>query len=65
MSKTLTHKFTLEQIQEAMESMEGFCIKCGEPREGCEPDARGYPCDACGAKSVYGAEELLFMNLVG
>jgi hypothetical protein len=37
----------------------GFCIACGEEADGCEPDARGYKCEACGENKVYGAEELL------
>lgn len=37
----------------------GFCIACGEDADGCEPDARGYACESCGAEEVYGAEELL------
>jgi hypothetical protein len=39
----------------------GFCIACGEEAEGCEPDARGYECEACGESAVFGAEELLLM----
>lgn len=39
----------------------GFCTKCGEDADGCEPDARGYECGACGEMAVYGAQELLFM----
>jgi len=57
-------RFTLEQIEEAMESYIGFCTECGAERETCEPDAREYKCDECGAMSVYGAEELLIMGLV-
>jgi hypothetical protein len=37
----------------------GFCLSCGNQQEGCEPDARGYKCESCGEKTVYGAEELL------
>jgi hypothetical protein len=37
----------------------GFCIQCGAEAEGVEPDARKYKCESCGAKAVYGAEELL------
>ena len=37
----------------------GICVHCGADRDGCEPDARQYPCDACGEFAVYGAEELL------
>jgi hypothetical protein len=37
----------------------GFCIACGGEQEGCEPDARKYVCESCGARAVYGAQELL------
>jgi hypothetical protein len=37
----------------------GFCIACGADAEGCEPDARQYPCEACGELAVYGSDELL------
>lgn len=37
----------------------GFCIACGAEANGVEPDARRYPCEACGAAAVYGAEEIL------
>lgn len=37
----------------------GLCIKCGAEQSGCEPDARWFHCDACGARAVFGAEELL------
>lgn len=56
-------RFTLEQIQEADDNQEGFCIECGAAREGCEPDARRYACDDCGKASVYGAQELVLMGL--
>ena len=38
----------------------GFCVACGADQDGCEPDARKYKCEACGAFAVYGAEQLLF-----
>lgn len=57
--------FRLEEIEEAMESDSGFCLACGEQSEGfCEPDAREYPCQACGESKVYGAEELVLMGRV-
>lgn len=38
----------------------GLCAACGEVRECCEPDARGYKCDGgCERLAVYGAEELM------
>lgn len=39
----------------------GFCVACGEDADGCEPDARKYPCECCGKRAVYGAQELLLM----
>ncbi|OPY01538.1 MAG: hypothetical protein A4E61_01593 [Syntrophorhabdus sp. PtaB.Bin184] len=58
-------KITVEQITEAIESGEyiGFCLGCGAEAYGVEPDARRYTCEECGAKKVYGAEELLFMTV--
>jgi hypothetical protein len=56
---------TVERVMEAVErhnsSLDnpGFCVACGEDAEGVEPDARRYECEVCGAKAVYGAEELL------
>jgi len=41
----------------------GFCILCGEEQDGCEPDARRYLCEVCNERTVYGAEQLLFMIL--
>jgi hypothetical protein len=57
-------KFTLEQLQDADDKQEGFCVECGAPRECCEPDAREYKCEACGELAVYGAQELIIMELV-
>lgn len=57
-------KITTDQIMEAIESGEyaGFCLACGAEAYGVEPDARRYTCEECGAKQVYGAEELLIMG---
>lgn len=38
----------------------GFCIGCGAEQAGCEPDAERYPCESCGERKVYGAEQLLW-----
>lgn len=61
---TTQHTFSLEQIEEAMSDLGGFCVACGEGADNCEPDARRYKCESCGALEVYGAEELLVMGLV-
>ena len=56
-----------ESIEEVYDlEGEGFCLSCGETQCGCEPDARGYECESCGAKGtrgVYGIEELFIMGL--
>ena len=53
---------TEERILEAVERFDlddpGFCIECGHEQDGCEPDMRKGVCEGCGAKAVYGAEEL-------
>lgn len=56
-------KVSIEQVMEAIESGEyaGFCLACGEQADGVEPDARNYVCESCGARKVFGAEELLIM----
>ena len=57
-------KFTIEEIEEADDLQQGFCISCGATRDCCEPDAREYVCLECGKKTVYGAQELVLMGLV-
>lgn len=58
---------TADRITDAVERQmttldnPGFCLACGNEQEGCEPDARKYECEACGARRVYGAEILLLM----
>ena len=56
--KSLTSARIVGAIQ-ADDSL-GFCVACGAEAYGVEPDARKYECDECGARAVYGAEELLF-----
>lgn len=62
--KLIPKQFTLEEIEEASETMTGFCLACGAERESCEPDARNYPCDSCGKTVVFGAEEILLLGYV-
>lgn len=59
----MAKKVTMRRVAAAVEADRnaGFCLACGEEASGVEPDARGYECEACGAKKVYGAEECLFM----
>jgi len=47
---------------ECDDSNTGICLNCGEPREGCEPDARRYHCEACGQDKAYGLPEALMMG---
>lgn len=39
-----------------VDQSDGVCLACGAWRDGCEPDAEGYPCDSCDAREVMGAE---------
>jgi len=41
----------------------GVCAGCGELSDGCEPDARGYTCESCDRKLVFGIEESFLMGL--
>ena len=56
-------KITLDRIVAMVErdDMEGICIACGSEQGNVEPDARRYPCEACGQRKVYGAEMILLM----
>jgi len=58
-------KVTVDQIVAAVEADEniGFCLACGAEHMGIEPDARRYECEECGARKVYGAEELLLLTV--
>lgn len=52
----------LEAVERQLHSLDnpGFCLACGAEADGCEPDARNHQCEACGARAVWGADELLF-----
>lgn len=62
--QTITTDRVEAAVMDQMTSLEnpGFCLACGEDADGCEPDARGYECESCGALQVYGAEEVLLMT---
>jgi hypothetical protein len=55
---------TLEQYLEAEAHSTGICKACGAVRDCCEPDARGYLCDECGEKQIYGPHEWLMEGRV-
>ncbi len=46
------------------ENYGGFCIACADEAYGVEPDARQYQCESCGARGVYGVEELLIRGVI-
>lgn len=48
------HRPTLEDLQQMDNDYSGFCTSCGEIQESCEPDARAYECESCGAHTVHG-----------
>ena len=57
------YKPSEKDLMLAIELSNGFCLACGAENEGVEPDALKYTCTSCEAPKVYGAEELLLMNL--
>lgn len=58
---SITAQRVTEAVERQLISLDnpGFCLVCGAEAEGCEPDARQYECESCGACAVYGAEEIL------
>jgi len=60
----LTNKVIVDATARQMRDLDdpGFCIACGNEQGGCEPDARRIKCEACGARQVFGAQEL-FMHI--
>jgi hypothetical protein len=58
---SITVERVMEAAQREMFGLDnpGFCLICGEEAEGCEPDARNYKCESCGAEQVFGAEEII------
>ena len=63
MHKSITQARVMRAVKQRMTSLAnpGFCLDCGARSNECEPDARNYVCEACGAAQVFGADELLFM----
>lgn len=63
MHPSITAERVIDAAQREMTTLDnpGFCIACGEEQDGCEPDARNYECEHCGALKVFGAAELLMV----
>jgi len=57
-------EMTEKQVSEAMFGLDnpGVCLRCGAEAYGCEPDARNYKCESCGAHEVFGLEEAMMMG---
>jgi hypothetical protein len=62
---TTQFRFTLEELQQADDCSEGFCLACRAQRECCEPDAEAYRCDECGEHAVYGPHWIAMAGLFG
>jgi hypothetical protein len=62
--KKWNRTFSFKQFEKAAEAQAGLCVECGAWHDCVEPDARKYYCEECGAKTVYGAENLLLMGLI-
>ena len=63
--ETTKHRFTAEELQQADDWSEGFCLACRAPRDGCEPDAEAYECEECGECAVYGPHWIAIAGLFG
>lgn len=59
------YKPSLADLMDAVERDDnsGFCLACGEEQGGIEPDGHDAHCESCGARQVYGAEELMILKL--
>jgi hypothetical protein len=51
---SITAERVLDAVEGALTSLDdpGFCLACGARAEGCEPDARQYECESCGAAAA-------------
>ena len=61
MHKSITVERVTDGVSRSMFGTDnvGFCLKCGEENNGCEPDMEGGKCEACGESAVTGAENCL------
>lgn len=63
-TKSGANQFRPECTYEEASEGGGFCLACGNEQSGCEPDGRKLMCESCGARKVYGLEELALMGLL-
>lgn len=61
--ETTRYRFTVEELQQADDWQEGFCLACRAPRGCCEPDASAYRYDECGEHAVYGPHWIAIAGL--
>jgi hypothetical protein len=55
---------TEDEYRDHVANNDGICAECGEwTCGGVEPDAEEYPCDACEANAVMGAEQALIVGV--
>jgi len=61
----IQYKPSFKQLERiiASDNATGFCLACGAENDEVEPDACKYSCESCHAHKVYGAEQLVLMNL--
>lgn len=64
MTFTLPIKVTESLFRQLTDDSQGVCLKCGQTRDCCEPDAAKYPCENCGKRAVYGIEMALICGQV-
>jgi hypothetical protein len=58
----LTDEVVLEAAERSQLTLDNpGLLVCGNEQEGCEPDARNYKCESCGADQVFGAAELVLV----
>lgn len=59
----LTNDAIIDAVARRMTTLDnpGFCLICGCYHEGIDPDAENYPCEACGAEQVFGADTMLLV----
>lgn len=62
--KIIGFKMNEETFKSLRDEYMGICFSCGQEAYSVEPDARGYTCEGCGEKKVFGVEEILIMGKI-